>query len=134
MTTLISFSGEDALLKRRSQMTVYKAQMQKALCRIPGPDGFDTLLDLADTIGSSNAVPREVRIAWEAVTQFERLNEDIEKWTPLLIGQYRPDLINSTPEIVDAIFELAIAIETKSLAAQEQAINVLKGILGDWDA
>lgn len=126
--TLIVADADRKRMEWRAGAKVFARAMHGALNRVPIGPGT-TLLDAAEALVPT--LPRDAQIAWNKVTQFERDNHDISKWAPALIVSLKPGASQAElGEIIDAIFILAIALETGlTEAAIEDAEIALLSLL-----
>lgn len=124
--TVIVASESRKRAEWRAQAKVYTAAMHKALSRIEIAEDV-SLLDAAETL--VDAMPRDAQIAWRKVIMFERDHEDVHKWAPALVASLKPGATN-VPEIIDAIFVFAMAIEARGdVAAEDAAYAALMALL-----
>lgn len=102
-----------ALERERARMRPYRRAVRAAMLRLPGPQGFATMLDFVDAMVADPGFPREAAEAWTSVIQFERLNPDVALWSPVVgLGD---------PGTLDTFFRLALAIEAGEDTAALQA-------------
>lgn len=119
--TLLVNDGAAALAQERATLRPFRAAMQKALLRVPGPAPFANRLAMVEQIVADPATSEEARIAWRSVTQFERLHPDVLTWAPAIgIGE---------PVALDGLFRLAMAIEARNADAADALLTRLKGLL-----